>query len=215
MAGVLSLITGLGELFPANKTCKRPRQTQDFPMRRWLKAVLLLPLLAGGCVTHKLWTESRLDAWNEPAASPNLRLFRDERQDNFLVVYDEFSERHDSARTRAFFLHPSEKPQPLRGHPHFVNANWARRLTPVPVLSVVPTNSPELFCVVTQTNGVCLTIFSGGQPMGSYQLPVYDDGWGKVERIAWTPFAVTADLTIVGGFLGCLWIYSGGPGLNR
>jgi hypothetical protein len=85
----------------------------------------------------------------------------------------------------------------------------------VPVFFAVPTNPPEQFCAVTETNGGSFEIFSGGRQMGSYQLPVYDDGWGRIEKIAWTPVAVTADLTIIGGFLGCLWIYSGGPGLNR
>ncbi len=182
-------------------------------MRRWLIIVLWLPLLTGGCVTHKLWTESRLDAWNEPANRPNLRLFRDERQNNFLVVYDEFSERHDATRARAFFLNQNE--QPLPGRPHFVNVKSAGGLLPVPVGFAVPTNSPELFCVVTETNRGSFTIFSVGRQAGAYQLPVYDDGWGRVERIAWTPFAVTADLTIIGGYLGCLWIYAGGPGVAR
>ena len=182
-------------------------------MRRWFKTVLWLPLLASGCVTHKLWTESKLDAWNEPAASPNLRLFRDERQNDFLVVYDEFSERHDATRARAFFLNQNE--QPLRGRPHFVSVHSARGLTPVPVLFVTPPKAPELFCAVTETNCGGFTIFSNGRQVGSHSLPVYDDGWGRVEKVAWTPFAVTADLTIIGGYLGCLWIYAGGPGVAR
>jgi hypothetical protein len=32
-------------------------------------------------------------------------------------------------------------------------------------------------------------------------MPVYNDGWGRTDRIALTPVAVVADLTIVGGFL--------------
>jgi hypothetical protein len=177
-----------------------------------MRTVLLLPLLAGGCVTHKLWTESRLDEWNEPARKPNLRLFRDGRQDDLLVVYDEYSERHEAARTRAFFLQQNQKRLQQQSRPHFVNVNASRGLPPVPMGFAGPTNAPEWFCAVTETNPGSFVVFSAGRPAGAYQLPVYADGWGQVERIAWTPFAVTADLTVIGGWLGCVWIYSGGPG---
>ena len=185
-------------------------------MRSRLKAaLLLLPLLAGGCVTHKLWTESRLDEWNEPAGNPNLRLFRGGPQNSVLVVYDEFSERHETTRARAFVICENQKPPPPQSRPHFVNAKAAGGLAPVPVFSSPPTNWPEFFYAVTETNGGGFTVFSGGRQAGSYQLPVYKDRTGELEKIAWTPVAATADLTIIGGWLGCLWIYTGGPGLNR
>ncbi|HXI71546.1 MAG TPA: hypothetical protein VNN22_14420 [Verrucomicrobiae bacterium] len=38
-------------------------------------------------------------------------------------------------------------------------------------------------------------------------MPTYNDGQGRVEKIALTPVAVTADLTIVGGILGCWFAY--------
>ena len=74
-------------------------------MRRKLQTLLaMLPLLAGGCMTQKLWTESKLDEWNEPAAPSNLRVFDAEARKDFLVVYDERSGRHETVRTRAYFL---------------------------------------------------------------------------------------------------------------
>jgi hypothetical protein len=85
----------------------------------------------------------------------------------------------------------------------------------VPVFVVAPPNPPPMLYAVTGTNAGCFTVFSGGRGIHSCELPVYADGWGRVERIAWTPFAMTADLTIIGGYLGCAWIYAGGPGLNR
>jgi hypothetical protein len=182
-------------------------------MRCWLKFIPLLPLLASGCVTHKLWTESRLDAWNEPAPQPQLRLFRAAPQNNFLVVYDELAGRNDDLRPRAFFLNPDLSSPAQGSHPHFVNPNSARGLAPVPVFFSAPTNPPEFFCTATNDDG--FTIFAVGQPPRSFALPVYDDGWGRIEKMAWTPVAVVADLTIIGGYLGCVWIYSGGPGLGR
>jgi hypothetical protein len=183
--------------------------------RQALAVVLLLPLLTGGCVTHKLWTESQLDEWNEPAGDPNLRVFRDERQNDLLVTYEEFSDRGEANRARAFFLYKNQKRLQSQGRPHFVNLGASRGLTPVPLFFSTPTNPPGLYCAVTETNRASFTIFSGGRQLGPYALPMYDDGWGQVERIAWTPFAVTADLTIIGGYLGCVWIEAGGPGLSH
>ncbi len=182
-------------------------------MRHWLRFISLLPFLVSGCVTHKLWTESRLDAWNEPAPQPRLLLFRAAPQNAYLVVYDELEGRNDDFRTRAFFLKPDLSSPAQRGHPHFVNPNAARGLAPLPVFFSTPTNPPECFCTATNRDG--FTVFSKGQPPLSCVFPVYDDGWGLIEKIAWTPLAVTADLTIIGGYLGCVWIYSGGPGLGR
>lgn len=179
-------------------------------MRRTFPMLLLLPLLTGGCLTHRLWTESRLDEWNEPAATPNLRLFRDDRRGQLLVVYDEFSERREAVRPRAFFLEENKNPQ----HPKFVSLRASNELPPVPVFSAAPAGSAAPLFAVT-TNAVGFTVFSGDGKSAVYSLPVYDDGTGLWKKIAWTPVAVVADLTIIGGYLGCVWIYTGGPGLGR
>ena len=123
-------------------------------MQRWFRIWwLLLPLLASGCVTHKLWSESTLDEWNEPAGNPNLRLFRDAKQDDFLVVYEEFSERHLTNQTRAFFLRQNPSSSEPSGHPHFVKFKLSPDLTPLPVLALMPTNPPSQFYAITTTNG--------------------------------------------------------------
>jgi hypothetical protein len=172
-------------------------------MRRGLRLLLLLPVLAGGCVTHKLWSEKTMDEWNEPAPNPNLRLFHDVRQDDFLVVYDEYTGRHSITNTRAFFLNQNLRPLDEHARPHFVGTNLASRLSPVPVFASVTTNAPGSYYVVT-TNGGNFTVFSNRQESGSYPLPCYNDGIGRMERTAWTPLTVTADLTIVGGVLALI-----------
>lgn len=168
--------------------------------RLWL---LLLPMLASGCVTHKLWSEKTLDEWNEPAASPNLRLFHDAGRNDFLVVYDEYSGRHATIRSRAFFLCQNLKPLEQSSRPYFVNSNLAFNLPSVPVLSSATTNPPGPFYAVI-TNGDHFTLFSNRLGSGTYPLPSYNDGIGRMERIAWTPLTVTADLTIVGGILAVI-----------
>jgi len=169
-------------------------------MQRKVLLLLFLPMLASGCVTHKLWSEKSMDEWNEPAANPNVRLFRDARCDDFLVVYDEYANRLCTTNVRAFFLYQNLKPLEEHLRPHFVSTNLTRDLPPVPVFSMAMTNPPDWFYAVT-TNGAHFTLFSGGRKSGSYPLPFYNDGVGRMERIAWTPLTVTADLTIVGGVL--------------
>ena len=105
--------------------------------------ILLVQLLTSGCVTHKLWTESQLDEWNEPAGDPNLRVFRDELQKDLLVSYEEFSDRRETNRVRAFFLYKNQKQLQSQGRPHFVNPDSSRNLTPVPVFFSSPTNPPS------------------------------------------------------------------------
>jgi hypothetical protein len=178
-------------------------------MQRALQTVLLLllPLFASGCVTHKLWTESALDEWNEPAPNPNLRLFNDPRRHDFLVMYDEYSERHTRTRTRAFFLNLNQDLRFQHLRPHYVRLDNAFGLQPLPVFHQVPLSPPAGFCVVTTTNAPAYALFSNGREIGSYELPVYNDGVGQAERMALTPVAVTIDATIVGGAAGCLCLY--------
>ena len=172
-------------------------------MRQILRLLLLLPVLAGGCVTHKLWSENTMDEWNEPAPNPSLRLFHDEKQADVLVVYDEYSNRHSTTNARAFFLYQNQKPLAQNQRPYFVGTNLASHLPPVPVLSSVTTAPPGAFYAVS-TSGGCFTLFSNRLESGAYRLPSYNDGVGRWERTAWTPLTVTVDLTIVGGVLAII-----------
>lgn len=179
-------------------------------MRKTLQIVclLLLPLLGGGCVTHQLWTESKLDEWNEPAPNPNLRLFANAQMDDLLVVYYEYSERHTTTRTRAYFLKPNQASLAQHTRPRFAKVGVARNLSPVRVLSAMPIIPPESLYAIAGTNSTVFTVFFDECELGSYELPVYNDGMGRVERVALTPVAVTMDATIIGGVLGCSWLYA-------
>ncbi len=162
---------------------------------------LLLPVLTGGCVTRRLWSESTFDEWNEPAGDPHLRLFHADRENDFLVAYDEFCERSDQTKPRAYFLHQNHRALANHARPHFVNTNSVACLNHVPVLPQSGTNFPPGFYAVTTTNIGCFNLYQDSHSLGSFALPVYNDGVGRWERIAWTPLTVTADLTIVGGVL--------------
>lgn len=169
--------------------------------------LVLLPAVVGdGCATHALWNKTSLDAFNQPAAEPNLHLFNVPPQSDLLAVYDEYSERGDAIRTRAYFLEQNQKRVERRRRPHFVNTNWLHGLMPVPVLGA--TNSPLTLFALVATNHQSFTLYSGGRAVASRELPVYNDGKARAARIALTPVAVAADLTIVGGVVG-YWVLVG------
>lgn len=172
---------------------------------------LLLPLVSG-CATHALWDEVSLDSWNEPASKPNLRLFHAERKKDFLVVYDEYRERPDTIRTHAYLLNRNRTQIESRQRPHFVRTNLLSRLPSVPILqpsAPLDTNSAEKVYAVAAADGQSFKMYSAAREVSFNELPVYNDGVGQAARIALTPVAVVADVTIVGGFL-FLWFWSGG-----
>ncbi len=180
-------------------------------MRRQLWTItLLLPLLTSGCATNALWNKTDLDAWNEPAQNAEVRLFDARQKRDFLVVYDEYSERHDSIHIRAYLLNQNHKRVAQGQKPHFVSTRLSHKLAPVPIFQTLPesnTNSSQTIYAVISSNKQSFTIYSGEEKT-DYSLAVYNDGRGQIYRIALTPIAVTADLTIVGGILGCWFIYA-------
>ena len=177
--------------------------------RQPLILALLLTLLTGGCATNALWNKTDLDAWNEPAQNSDVHLFDARHKKDFLVVYNEYSERHDSVRPRAYFLNRNEDRVAQGRKPHFVSARLSRELPPVPIFQTVTeadTNFPPTIYAVISSNQQSFTIYSSGEK-NDYGLAVYNDGRAQKIRIALTPVAVTADLTIIGGYLGCWFLY--------
>ena len=165
-----------------------------------------------GCATHALWDNQGLEAVKEPADKPNLRLFDAKRHDDLLVVYDEYSERNDGIRTRAYWLNQNQARVDQRRAPHFVSPGLMQKLSPVPVFYATSgeTNWTFALYAVVETNRQSFTLYYNNGKITRHDLPTYNDGRGRVEKIALTPVAVTADLTIVAGFFGYLYLQSGG-----
>ena len=173
-----------------------------------------LPLLAvcllvgNGCVTKHLWETNDLEAWNQPAANPNLHLFQAKSENDLLVVYDEYGERRDAIHTHAYWLNENQRLIEQRSMPHFVSTNSISRLTAVPVLLATTDQAllPTPPYAIVETNGQAFTLYSVGGSVSPHDLPVYNDGKGKIEKFVITPLATGADLTIVGGFVGYLYL---------
>ena len=171
---------------------------------RWM--LLLLAMAAvPGCATHALWEDADLGTWHEPSSDSTLRLFHWNKPWDLLVLYKETTEPHNLTHTRAYLLHKNESRIERQRRPEFVTVNSLDGLEAVPVFfgtnSAVGSPGPPLYAILS-TNKVWFTIYSDDRATGSYSLPVYHDGLGKMERIALTPLAATADVTIVGGAIG-------------
>jgi len=171
-------------------------------------SVLLILVCQCGCATHALWDNGNLEAFNEPAANLNLRLFEAKSRNDLLVVYNEHSERNDKLRTRAYWLRQNQARVNQRRPPRFADTNLVHDFPSVPVfpepVAGVTNPAPPLYAMVS-TNQQSFTLYTLGQPTGSFDLPVYNDGRGRVLKITLTPISVVADITIIGGVVGCMY----------
>ena len=167
----------------------------------------LLLLLESGC-TYALWTNGNLVAYKEPAKNPDLHVFQSTQRNDFLVVYDEHSERTDAVHKRAYWLNENQIRVENQKAPIFAHREPAHYLPAIPVFySTLKTNFTEGIYAVCDTNQETFTLFSKNHEIGSYNFPVYHDHWGNVEKVALTPVAVTADVTVAGGIVAFVAAY--------
>jgi hypothetical protein len=181
------------------------------PTVKWAARVLPLLLilsLESGC-TYSLWTDGNLDAYREPAPTPNLHLYQSQKKNDYLVVYNEYSERSDRTYTRAYWLNKNENRVEDKSIPAFAAKKSADHLPPVPVFYSVP-QKPDLIhnlYAVCSTNEDTFALYSDNREIGSYELPFYKDRRGTAEKIALTPVTVTADAGIATGYVGAFCLY--------
>jgi hypothetical protein len=172
------------------------------PAGKILFAILVSMLaLQTGC-TVSLWKEtSHWDAHKIPAQPNHLQVFEDSRQQDFLVVFNQLSERTDSDRTRAYFLYANEGRIEQRRRPHFVSIQRAKDLKPVPVVQPDETLPAQKPYVIASTNDCRFTLHAGSGETTSHLLPFYRDGIGQAERIVLTPVTVTVDAAMIGAII--------------
>lgn len=180
-----------------------------------LSLPLLLLLLFGSGCTYALWTNGNLVAYKEPAQNPDLHLFQSRQRADFLVVYDEHSERTDTIHRRAYWLNSNQGRVEKQKAPAFARRGAARHLnlSAIPVFYSMPQSDfAGGIYAVCDTNKESFALFSGHREIGSYDFPVYNDHWGNIEKAALTPVAVTADATVVGGVVALFYAYGRAEG---
>ena len=169
-----------------------------------LLAPALLLTFVSGCATPALWSNEKMEAWNKAANSSNIRLFATKDQNDFLVVYDEYSERSHVSRTRAYWLNKNDKRIEKSHRPFFVSPGLATSLAPVPVFPSVLRMSdtpPLVYATISPRSFVLCR----GEKSTKHDLPEYNDGRGIAEKIFFTPPAVAFDAAIVCGYAAALY----------
>jgi len=179
---------------------------------RLLLLSVLLCMCGTGCVTHALWSNGSFDEWNEPSQTPNLRVYLRPDHKDLLAVYNEYSGRHDSTQTRAYWVYENDSRTMKRHRPEFIGTNAAEGLIPMPLFTnaLPQTNSPDFLCVRMLSPGREFAVYSGDRQVSLHELPAYNDGAGLSARIALTPVTVTVDAAIIAVVVGIGVIVEGG-----
>jgi len=185
-----------------------------------------LLLFGAGCetiekysLTYRLWDNSDLRKWSEPAPNPNLALFAATNGADVLVQYDALSEKHSAVKRQAYYLQQNEARIAAGKKPKLVSLVVADGMRSIPVLSTqgTVTNVPPgltAYSVVTQ-EGRSFTLYRPMESEATFEFPVYAETSGTPTRLVLTPFAVAGDTVMVAavaavvGFL--LWLQSGAP----
>lgn len=164
-------------------------------------------------LTHKVWSDASLTDHYEPAGTATVKTFRRPPSSRLLVTYDERRERDNSVRRRAFFLPDNAKALAAQRKPSFASpapeAGWVE--LPVIVADQPAPAAPLYLRLAADSRS--FTIVRDGVADGPHQLPTYVDQSSTAFRVAMTPVAVVADVTVVGVFCGivALYAYAGGP----
>lgn len=175
-------------------------------MKSGSRVLLLLSSAAlfcgGGCATTALWDKAN---YYEPASQPNLRLSVVPARRDVLVEYDEYSERTERVRRRAYFLDANTRRVSKQHKPKFVNPTRYRQLEPIP-FEPFPGVSNQLYATVNRDEFA----LHGKGDVSSHFLPVYFDSVTRTKQVLLTPPAVIADVTLVSAVVGFfLWAQSG------
>jgi len=165
-------------------------------------------------LTYKLWNNSELRNYYEPASEPRLQLFHEPASGDVLAVYDEAHETRSAIHRRAYFVNRNRLRIDSRRKPHFVNPDRASSLTLISPATLIPVSTgggSDLQAVVS-TNGQQFTL-NGDFGGHTYQLPVYPDQSGVAGRVLLSPFAVAGDVVMVGIVAGVVaaYMYACGP----
>lgn len=161
------------------------------------------PMLLSGCATKALWEEGRFARFHDPNEPPNLQLFYSEPRQDVLVQYVEVRDSDEALQTRAYWLQENTARIAEHRMPRFVSAQQVQHLLTIPVVGPPGLPAPGASCsqyAVASRRGA-FSLYRTNQALGSYELPVYEDASGKVKQVLLTPFAVVADLSIVGGVI--------------
>jgi hypothetical protein len=159
--------------------------------------------LTGGCATHGLWVNDRLDNFHEPAVPHGLAIYELPGNEDFLVQYDDMAPNGQVVR-RSYLLRQNQGATASGRKPRFLEEALRGPMLAVPVFPDSKANRGGVvgaYAVFTARTNRFELYRKGQKFVGEYDLPVYPTSAGNVKRVLLTPFTLAADVTIVGGFL--------------
>ena len=178
-----------------------------------MATVLAVAIALTGCesvkecsLSYKLWSNSDMTSFAEPASEPHLALFANRLGEDVLVQYDETSEKNEQVRRRTYFLEPNAESIAQHKRPRFVDPQAIAAMDPIPqsqTLAGVTNAAPGQTSLATwSANGWEFSLLRKGEVDGPYALPIYRDSNSTVLRVTLTSFAVAGDTVMVGAVAG-------------
>jgi hypothetical protein len=165
---------------------------------------MALPILLGsGCVTGKVWESEKLTVFREAAKPSRLEVRLDERKKDYLVSYDETADNADSIMRRSYYLHANLERTSDVKKPFFADRLVVEELLATSPLASSPGEGGARYISISAND--TFTIHDGARADGPHSLPVYKSRNGTITKIALTPLAVVADVTVVGAVAG-VWL---------
>jgi hypothetical protein len=178
-------------------------------MNARIAGVVVMAISLTGCETvkeyslsYKLWSNSEMSSFAEPASDPRLALFANRGGEDVLVQYDETSEKKERIRRRAYFLEPNTERIAQHKKPRFVDPQGIATMNPVPQsqtrAGVTNVGPGQTSLAAWSENGRDFSLLRNGEVEGPFALPVYRESNGTLVRVTLTPFAVAGDTVMVG-----------------
>jgi len=115
------------------------------------------------------------------------------------VCYDELCGKSTKVYRKAYWLFEYDA-QTKHPKPHFTRPETLHRMTPIPVRDISETNSVPAsgYAGFTEGGSNRFRLWRDGQPLGGYNLPVYNGAPpASFWRVGLTPLAVATDVAIV------------------
>src|SRR4051794_29375871 len=103
---------------------------------------LALVLLTGGCATHGLWVNARLDNFHEPSVPHGLAIYELPGQEDFLVQYDDLAPNGRVVRRSCPLMHNQGATASAR-MPHFLDEAITGLVSPLPSFPDSKSNHAE------------------------------------------------------------------------
>jgi hypothetical protein len=174
------------------------------PLDTCCQALLLLFISVSltGCktfeeysLTGKLWNNSELRSFAEPAEDPHLELcFK--KPDDVFVIYDEVLEQDEKTRRRAYFLAKNVDRIARNQKPRFASPKAGSKLTRIDMLPTAGKTNSIPYAIYKRDSRQFSLIGVRGLE-GTHDLPVYMNNSGSVTCVALTPLAVASDATVI------------------